>query len=180
MHIEFTKLPDPDRDRRNVRAQVLSQIRRRLWLIIATCAVLAFLGIREMSKGDRQLGASVLAIAVVYLAWLAFRFQSQVSRQYRRLAELGDAAMVITITEIDISFSKPWNYTSWAWAGIDFVADLGRVLVGYRGDAPAFAIALECMLPDQEPELRAFLAARRLLATRSRDNPNPATRAARR
>jgi hypothetical protein len=157
MHIEFTKLPDPERDRHDVRRQIMMLFRRRLWVSVLIFALAGLLGVGNMASGDRVFGATMLVFAAAYLALLPLGVRTSTARAYRRLAKLNSVPVHITITDIDITFARPWNYASWAWVGVDAVADLGSLLVGRCGEAPVFTVPLYAMPPESVAELRAFL-----------------------
>jgi hypothetical protein len=170
MHIEFTKLPDPERDRKNVRAHMIRLLRRRLWISGATALLACVIGVGIMLTGDRPFGAYLLVFGVVYLALLAWSVTAATKRAYRRIAKVSSVPVLITITDIDVTFARPWNYVSWAWAGIDSVTDFGFALVGRCGGAAAFTIPLEPMPPERVPELRSFLHQHGLLVRRRPTN----------
>ncbi|HKE63575.1 MAG TPA: hypothetical protein VKB59_02875 [Micromonosporaceae bacterium] len=157
MHIEFTKLPDPDGDRRNLRAAIILLSRRRLWIGAVASAAGAVIGIGIMLTGGAALGAAIIVVSGIILTLVPQSIRIGTKLADQRLAKINSVPVLITITDIDVTFAGPWNYVSWAWAGIDVVSDLGSVLVARCGGMPVFKIPLDAMPPERVPELRAFL-----------------------
>ncbi|HEU0241144.1 MAG TPA: hypothetical protein VFR11_17950 [Micromonosporaceae bacterium] len=143
--------------------QISYQFRRRRWAFILIVALVAVAGLGNIASGDRAVGWTVVAVAICYAALLPLALWSNTRRIARWYAKANSVPVGIAITDVDITFSSPWHQNSWAWFGIDTVADLRQVLIARCGDAPVFVIPVDCMAPNDAAELRAFLAQRGLL-----------------
>src|SRR5262249_44069385 len=119
VHIEFTKHPDPDRDRRHLRAQISGQVRRRMWMVAGIIALIGLLGVVIILGGDTVFGVVMLVLAAFYLLLLRASAQRGVHRAARRFAKASSVPVHITITDVDITFASVWNRISWAWFAID-------------------------------------------------------------
>ncbi len=157
MHIEFTQLPDPDRERRHMRLLLAHQFRGRRVLMIALAILMVALGAVLIASGTAVFGAALLAFGALYPLLVLVSFRRGGDRFVRRLAKVNSVPKRVTITDTDVSFTSPFQHIAWAWSAIDTVIDLGEVVLGKCGDAPVLWIPLTGMSPAQAAELRAFL-----------------------
>jgi hypothetical protein len=165
VHIEFTQLPDTDRDRRHMRLLFAQQFRGRRVLMIALALLMVLLGMAIIATGGTVFGAVLIAFGVVYPLLVVVSFRRTAERFVRRFARVNSVPRQVTITDSAVSFTSPFQHVAWAWPAIDGVIDLGEVLVAKCGPAPVVSIPLSDMAPAQVAELRAFLAARPAPAT---------------
>jgi hypothetical protein len=161
VHIEFTQLPNPDRERRHMRLLFANQFRGRRVLMIVLAILMVLLGVVLIAAGASVFGAALLAFGALYPLLVLVSFRRSGDRFVRRFAKVNSVPKRVTITDTDVSFTSPYQHVAWAWSAIDTVTDLGEVVLGKCGEAPVLAIPLTGMSPSQVAELRAFLSGRR-------------------
>lgn len=157
MHIEFTQLPDPDRERRDMRLVFAHQFRGRRVLMIVLAIAMVLLGVVLIAAGATVPGAALLAFGAAYPLLVLVSFRRSGDRFVRRFAKVNSVPKRVTITDTHVSFTSPFQHIAWAWSAIDSVLDLGELVLGRCGEAPVFSISLTGMPPNQVAELRAFL-----------------------
>lgn len=158
MHIEFTQLPDLDRDRRHMRLVFAQQFRGRRVLMIVLAVLMILLGALTIASGEAVLGSILLAFGVLYPLLVLVSFRRTADRFVRRFAKVRSVPQRVTITDTHVSFTSPFHHIAWAWSAIDTVVDLGELVLGRCGPAPVLSIPLTGMSPVQVAEFRAFLA----------------------
>ena len=161
MHIEFTQLADPDRERRHMRLLLAHQFRGRRVLMIVLAILMVLLGVVLIAADSAAFGTALLAFGALYPLLVVVSFRRSGDRFVRRFAKVNSVPKRVTITDTDVSFTSPYQHIAWAWSAIDTVIDLGEVVLGRCGDAPVLAIWMTGMAPAQAAELRAFLGGRR-------------------
>ncbi len=161
MHIEFTQLPDPDRERRHMRLLLAHQFRGRRVLMIVLAILMVLLGVVLIAADSAVFGAALLAFGALYPLLVLVSFRRSGDRFVRRFAKVNSVPKRVTITDTDVSFTSPFQHIAWAWSAIDTIIDLGEVVLGRCGDAPVLAISMTDMSMAQAAELRAFLGGRR-------------------
>jgi hypothetical protein len=161
VHIEFTQLPDPDRERRHMRLLFAHQFRGRRVLMIVLAILMLLLGVVLIAAGATVFGTALLAFGALYPLLVLVSFRRSGDRFVRRFAKVNSVPKRVTITDTDVSFTSPFQHIAWAWSAIDTVIDLGEVVLGKCGDAPVLSIPMTGMSPAQAAELRAFLTGRR-------------------
>jgi hypothetical protein len=164
VHIEFTQLPDPDRERRHMRLLLAHQFRGRRVLMIVLAILMVLLGVVLIATDAAAFGAALLAFGALYPLLVLVSFRRSGDRFVRRLAKVNSVPKRVTITDTDVSFTSPFQHIAWAWSAIDTVIDLGELVLGKCGAAPVLSIPLTGMSPGEAAELRAFLNRRQALA----------------
>jgi hypothetical protein len=163
VHIEFTQLPDPNRERRHMRLLFAYQFRGRRVLMIVLAVLMVLLGVVLVAADASGFGAALLAFGALYPLLVLVSFRRSGDRFVRRFAKVNSVPKRVTITDTDVSFTSPFQHIAWAWSAIDTVIDLGELVLGKCGAAPVLSIPLTGMSPAQAAELRAFLNGRRAL-----------------
>ena len=161
VHIEFTQLPDPDRERRHMRLLLAHQFRGRRVLMIVLAILMVLLGAVLIATEAVVFGAALLAFGALYPLLMLVSFRRSGDRFVRRFAKVNSVPRRVTITDTDVSFTSPFQHIAWAWSAIDTVIDLGELVLGKCGAAPVLLIPLTGMSPAHAAELRAFLSGRR-------------------
>ena len=133
MHIEFTQLPDLDRDRRHMRLAFTQQFRGRRALMVVLAVLIILLGALTTASGEAVLGPILLAFGVLYPLLVRLSFRRTADRFVRRFAKVRSVPQRVTITDTYVSFTSPFQHTAWAWSAIDTVVDLGELVLGDAG-----------------------------------------------
>lgn len=160
VQIEFTNLPDAERDRRHLRMQIARQVRARRVVIVALAALFLLLGVLFVAADATALGIVFIVAAVMYPLLVPLSVQRSAARLARRASKLRGVPTTVVITDVDVTFTSVFSRISWTWAAIDTVTDLGEFLVARCGEVAVFTIQFASMTSEQVSELRRFLAAR--------------------
>jgi uncharacterized membrane protein YgcG len=98
VHIEFTQLPDPDRERRHMRLLLAHQFRGRRVLMIVLAILMVLLGAVLIATGAVVFGAALLAFGALYPLLELVSFRRSGDRFVRRFAKINSVPKHVTIT----------------------------------------------------------------------------------
>ncbi len=156
-----------------VRHMELSQARRMTWaasrrgfrLVWALAVAFAIIGLLMAIAGARTIALVALLMAAMYATlpwWL-------VAKQIRRAGPLLTEPATFTITETEVTVQTSTVAQTFLWSGFASIRESdGFWLCVNQINRPVLIIPEDCMRPEDQMELRQFLAGRGIVPPRYR------------